>query len=652
MQSFSKRFHLQQENQRQVAIWTGVLILLLAAILRLSGFEEALIGSDQTTILGQAADIAAFRAFPLVGIKSSVGIMQSPITSYLAAIPLFLLKKVIAIKWFFSILDLLAIAWLYKATQRALGQKAAFWATLLYATSPWIIEFNRWIWYQTLIPTFATSAFAAFLLLLSSKKSRHPQILALGLVSALLMGMVHLAALPLAALLFLLGLILSFKKDLWRGFWAGSVLSIILASPYLIYLLQTRLADISSMIKAGGTGGGAWKTLTLRLTYELLSGQQVLSMPHSSLWADSVLQISGVYIIIPLALIIASLSALWRIFQKQEDWTKLLFALGWTLLVPASFLQSNIHPQHFYLLGIFPAPFILIGAWFQHSTTPEDKKVWNKIKQTATTLAAIALLLLIMWWVSLWGIRINMEQAGLLGAPTRAWLMDRTVNEIERYLEQNLDAQIIILTQIDGDFSSFDWIRAFLGNDHIRTISVQRGFLIPPTKTCYMLGPGTTPNDLSPIIGQALEQPEMNIPANPPWRFYCTPPQKNTSPPLATWANDLALLETNVTTHLEDKGEVELTYVWRSRGDFSNHHYHFFNHLFENGDLIAQVDGPGILSSKWREDDILITYFKLPLHTPLEEGNYQLHMGIYEWPGLERILLNCGDGSYLVTQWP
>ena len=56
----------------------GLLILLLAAALRLGAFDEALIGADQTSILSGAADIAHGVHFPLIGMKSSIGVMQPP----------------------------------------------------------------------------------------------------------------------------------------------------------------------------------------------------------------------------------------------------------------------------------------------------------------------------------------------------------------------------------------------------------------------------------------------------------------------------------------------------------------------------------------------------------------------------------------------
>ncbi|MGC9400070.1 MAG: hypothetical protein ACP5HM_13160 [Anaerolineae bacterium] len=168
----------------------AIVVLLLAAALRLGGFQETLVGGDQSTILEAAADLVALRGFPLIGMKSSTGVMQTATSIYLSALALALVHKVAAIKWFFSILDLLALAYLYRTVDRVYGHRAALIASLLYASNPWIVEYNRWIWYQTLLPTFSTVAFAALLALLTASRPAQGT-LTLAVVAATLLGTVH-----------------------------------------------------------------------------------------------------------------------------------------------------------------------------------------------------------------------------------------------------------------------------------------------------------------------------------------------------------------------------------------------------------------------------------------------------------------------------
>lgn len=640
---------MRNQNHRRT-IWLGVMCLLLAAGLRLAAFDEALVGADQTSILAAAANIASGRDLPGVGIKSSVGVMQTAVTGYLAALPLLLVHRIIAIKWFFSLLDLLALALLYRATRRAFGPLAAAAAGLLYAANPWVVEFNRWIWYQTLIPTFATLAFAAFLHLLGRRRGRRCEwMLALGLVSAALMAMVHLAAAPWAGLLFLLGAFLAWRGRLWRGFGLGLGLSAIIVAPYGLYLIQTRFADVQILLAGNGAVSQSGLNLaTYRLAWELLTGAQVLTTPRDPLWAASVVAPDVAYAVIPLLLGIAVLGALYRLIRRDkrdEPSAPLAFALGWTLLAPTIFVPTSIHLQHFYLLFLFPAPYVVIAAWLGWSA-PQ--------RQTALRwMARIGLALVILlcgWWSYLWGVRIHYEHQGKLRAPTRAWLMDRTAATCQSYLEENPTGQMILLIDFEGHLSPFDWLRSWLNTDRLRVVPANVGFIRPATETCYLLGPRVTEAALAPVAEQAQPRPEMTIPAQPPWRVYCIPPRAPLPNPLARWENGLRLLETEIDGELTPGGRLQLHHTWHYRAA-AEKEYHLFNHLVQGETLAAQVDGSGVPTWYWRDDDVLHTTFTLPLPDPLAPGEYRLLIGAYTWPEITRVFLESGEAAYEVRRW-
>ncbi len=637
-----------KNNQR--TLWIGVLCLLLAAVLRLAAFDEALIGADQTSILAAAANIASGRDFPGVGIKSSVGVMQTAVTGYLAALPLLLVHRIIAIKWFFSLLDLLALALLYRATRRAFGPLAAAAAGLLYAANPWVVEFNRWIWYQTLIPTFATMAFAAFLHLLRKRRGRRSEwMLALGLVSAALMAMVHLAAVPWAGVLFLLGAFLAWRYKLWQGLGLGLGLSAIIVAPYGLYLIQTRFADVGILTAGNGAASeSALNLATYRLARELLTGAQVLATPRSPLWAASVVAPDAAYAVIPLLLGIAALSALYRLIRRDAHSAPLAFALGWTLLAPTIFAPTSIHLQHFYLLFLFPAPYVVIAAWLGWSTRQRAAMLrW-------TARIGLALVILLCgWWSYLWGVRIHYEHQGQLRAPTRAWLMDRTAAMCASYLEENPTGQMILLIDFEGHLSPFDWLRSWLDTDRLRVVPANVGFIRPATETCYMLGPRVTEDALAPVADQARPRPEMTVPAQPPWRVHCIPPRAPLPDPLASWENGLSLLETKIDGELTPGGRLQVHHTWHYRAA-AEKEYHLFNHLMRgetDTTMVAQVDGSGVPTWYWRDDDVLHTSFQLPLPDALTPGKYRLLIGAYTWPEITRVFLEGGEAEYEVRRW-
>ena len=623
-------------------LWIGVGILLLGAVLRLAAFDETLILEDQAAILDAAFQVAHLRYFPVIGMKSSVGVMQTGIVPLLAAIPLFFVKRVIAVQWFFSALDVLALAWLYRAVRRTLGWRAAGVAALLYATAPWVVLYARTIWYQTLIATFATVTFGGVLILLAPREPK-PGVLTLAMAGTTLMSMVHLAAAPWGILLFGLYVAIARRRRLWRALGWGLGASVVLVWPYFVYLVRTAFRDVVAVLRMGGESARL-NVSAYRLAKELIAGASVVANAHGDLWDRSVIPWDSAGGIVLVILGLALLWACFRVVTRRR--ALLLFAVVWLLGVPALFLRSGVHLQHFYLMMIFPAPFVLIGAWIEACATSPGRGVLAKVGRVVGYLAAALLVLVALWWSSLWIVRIRLEAQGLLERPTRGWLMDRTAETVARYLHAEPEGQIIVLVRFEGVMSAFEWLRGYAQTDAVRVVATGQGFLIPEGPACYLLGPGVPVQVLAPVAAYVSERPAMQIPANPPWQFFCMTRPFARPAPLAEWENGLALLKTEVTGVFVPGGRLDIVHTWRYRAIVPGP-YHFFNHLLLDGTLVAQVDGGGIPHWYWRDGDVLLTYFSLPLPADLPDGDYVLRTGIYTWPEGQRILRVGGEDGYV-----
>lgn len=635
------------QNFRNVVLWAGALLIVLASLLRLYGFEETLLAWDQSYLISNAIETARLHP-PPAGIKSSVGVYQTAVISYLAAIPWLLVPRVIAIKWFFSVLDLIAVAILYRAVRAVFGYRTALLSALLYAANPWVVEFVRWIWYQALTTTWATLAFSFFLLAIARNRHRG-RYLALGLISATLMGAVHIAAFPWMGVLYLVGFIIAWWARSWAGWVSGMAGSFLILLPYLWFTLRNVPGDISQALEMGIQGSG-WNLAVFPLTLELISGRGVRSMPGSPDWVPTVVRIPQVMgwtdWLIGGALVIGILSLAGGKARRPA----LLWVLGWTLGAPLIYLRSSVYLVGFYLLYVLPAPFVLMGlaaglagAWPRPALRVAGK--------TLSVLLTVAVLMVSLVWAHAWSVRIRLEQEGRMGAPTRAWLLDQTAENIGRFLEQRPDCTVVILSAFVGDGSAFDWIRTALQTDRVRLVQAGHGLIIAPRCTCYLIAPGATEADLVPIRGRLTEEPQMEIPANPPWRFYCLPDRGDWPPPLAGWENGLSLLGAEIVGVPQANGVVRVEYIWHYR-EVAPAAYHFFNHLFRGeATLIAQVDGPGVPPHYWRDDDILVTRFELRLPAQVEPGTYRLLMGVYRWPDLQRMVMKDGQDIYEVYRW-
>jgi hypothetical protein len=323
----------------------------------------------------------------------------------------------------------------------------------------------------------------------------------------------------------------------------------------------------------------------------------------------------------------------------------MLFMVAWLLAVPAMYIRSSIHLQHFYLMTIFPAPFVLIGAWIEDCIFGIDKRTDSRLLKFIGSIVTGFLVLIVLWWSSLWIVRIRFEARGLLERITRGWLMDRTGEVIADYLREHPDSEIIVLADFGGEMSTFNWLQGYLQTDAVRVIAYGQGFLIPEGSMCYMLGPGVPQQTLSPAADFLTERSELTIPATPPWRFFCGTSTGNGRALLAEWENGLKLLNTEVTGKLQRGEQLDIVHTWEFGGaEFGR--YHFYNHLLLAGNLVSQVDGRGIPYWYWRDGDTLLTYFTLLLPEELPEGNYDLRIGLYTWPGLQRVSRLTGEDGY------
>jgi hypothetical protein len=70
-----------------------------------------------------------------------------------------------------------------------------------------------------------------------------------------------------------------------------------------------------------------------------------------------------------------------------------------------------------------------------------------------------------------------------------------------------------------------------------------------------------------------------------------------------------------------------------------------------DGELVTQIDGEGIPTRYWRDNDVLVTHFTLQLPGTLEPGTYRLLTGAYTWPAVDRVFLEHGEPAYEVAVW-
>jgi 4-amino-4-deoxy-L-arabinose transferase-like glycosyltransferase len=125
-----------------------LLILLLAAVLRLLFMDTYPLWADEFSVQLEGIRIALEGQRPLIGTEATFqGLTHhSPFTSYILALPYTLFPDPGLARAFVGLLGVLTVAIWYATVKRYFGRNAALIAALLIATLPIVIYWSRFVW--------------------------------------------------------------------------------------------------------------------------------------------------------------------------------------------------------------------------------------------------------------------------------------------------------------------------------------------------------------------------------------------------------------------------------------------------------------------------------------------------------------------------
>ena len=120
-----------------------IIIVVLAGFLRTYQTGAEFFGGDDAYISIKAVQIARYGETHLLGPPSSLGLVHSPLSVYLYAIPYLISPDPVGAQIFTGLMNTLAVAILYLITLRYFGMRAAIIASLLYAVHPHMVFASR-----------------------------------------------------------------------------------------------------------------------------------------------------------------------------------------------------------------------------------------------------------------------------------------------------------------------------------------------------------------------------------------------------------------------------------------------------------------------------------------------------------------------------
>jgi 4-amino-4-deoxy-L-arabinose transferase-like glycosyltransferase len=439
-------------------------IVCIAAALRLQNLEAIEHNVDHAYPIWQALNTLENGTLPVLGQGTSVLFANPALTGYLYIPALLIVRSPYAPYLLVIALNTLAVALAYRA-MRHVDASAALIGAFLLAVNPWVIEYSRTTWVQSLLPFFACLTFALFMPVWLGTARRPKRRFLLGCLALAAMTQTYLLA--FVALVPVALLSVHFRRQVGgRTLWLGALIVLIPTAIYGVGLLSEAPRTLERL-RNFTAQTATLSTEALSHALRLLTGREYaaargLAAPIQ----DSVLRFQlselahGVLLV---ALLIGALH-LWR---KQR--AAVLIALVWSgaPILMMSYVSQAVHP--FYLLLTLPALHLTAGVGLAQLTRLIGRRMLGRVALTLV-LAAFGML-------SASNVLRYAEES--LITPSIAGLSALPLGEGMRMAQQLLRAEQIGVSVVFADIDS--WIlNSFAG----RLFEVDRD--ADATQTLYL----------------------------------------------------------------------------------------------------------------------------------------------------------------------
>ena len=619
--------------------------VLLASILRLWNPGMAEFKFDEAHIYLLARDIALKGAHPVWGVTSSIGLPNPPLTPYIYASVLRLWPTPLSLVILVASLNAVAVGITYLWAQAVFGPQVAFMAAILFAVNPWSVLMGRKIWTQSLVPFFS-SLFTGTLVLAVERRRAH--LFAMALLLALLAALTYL---PAAILLLeaLTVMALFRRRTPWRLL-AGMAFALALAASPVILPYRENLWHALRALGERSDWGIKVDTAAFRLALWLVSGYNVEGVlwDYASLFrpCDLLLKINAC--LTALLLLAGGLLAVKGTRKGGRNGALALFACF--ALPPFLLLFHPLPLYPHYLLVVYPAGFVLM-ALALHGLPSS--------KSTRPLAIGLFLFLTISQLISmgrLYGLLMAHAPHSGFGVPLGSWLS--LAREVEERAREAGLTRVYVMAQgqdpsVEGEPAI---LTAVLGPGMEPRFAATDSLLLPEGEAALcLMTRSSTPWEAFLSRG-GVEVPLPTWPGLDEVRLWTILPDTARAW-LEQWGralnghflNGVELLGYVMPRRISPGQTLPLILFWRFAqvprgGDVL---FSAFNHLIgPDGHRYGQHDGFTGPTSTWREGEVLIRRYAIPLPADAPTGEYWVHTGMYDLATLQRVGLKEG-GEFL-----
>ncbi len=184
-----------------------------------------------------------------------------------------------------------------------------------------------------------------------------------------------------------------------------------------------------------------------------------------------------------------------------------------------------------------------------------------------------------------------------------------------------------------------DYVSKLVGRG-VRAADPRSALLVPGAGVCFLAAPSWVSRELE---AWGFHQRRMKTLGDRviPWPVICSDGPERREP-VAEWEGSVALEWVAVGGQVRPGDELEVTALWRYEGTEPAGSLHVFHHLVVDGRLIAQADGPLDGTFGRQPGDLIGTRYRIRVPEDLDTGRYELLVGLYRFPELERIKTTTG----------
>lgn len=593
-----------------------ILVLLVAAFARMSDLGRLTdYAYDQATLSTLALDLVNGKSIPTLGIQSSAGIPNSPMTVYVLAIPYLFTDDPQVVTMIIAAFNVFGVGLLWYLGYRYFGPRIALLAALAYALHPHAIHYSRSIWAQDYhTPILLLALLAALEGYLEGKRWGQIAMLPLFLIGA----QIHYAAWTLLPAL--LWIVLRGRQQIdWRATGLGILIGIATLVPFAVGLSQaTDAASATALDVVDRLDSLILRNKALLYLARLMTGLggPWVGMPLIGAY-DVVLEFPSAITL--LWLVPAAFMALGQVISpRRRGWFwAVLFGL-WVFLPFAIFLPNwtGVYPHYFIPNLPLMALLAAVGLdWLLERLAP-------RAALRVALMGVFGIAVLTQGWAYLRFLQ-NIDNVLPELQPTPVHYLMSVRDALKPYDD------VLIAGGTTGESGQPVW-KALLYNsaECVRELVIASGGIaVFPEGPFALL---TAPNALPPATGDLYEsENSTTYPLRPGEGSYTITPFDNAPEwngpemqpvHLARFDNGVELTG----YHLE---ENRIYLQWKLPGQGERAYQYFAHFLDSAGEKIGQQDASFYPEYFWCAGDTIITWIEADVPTEtvtLRVGMYTL----------------------------